>query len=46
MKFVDNPTEPYHRKKDKTLKEKLGQWKVPLLSLLIHRYKLYKLISS
>ena len=42
MKFVDNPTEPYERKKDKTLKDKLPEWKSALVSILIERYKKYK----
>ena len=46
MKFVDNPnpSEPKERKKDRSLKQKMDNWKEPLLFMLIQRYmKRYKL---
>lgn len=42
MKFVDNPKEPWERKIDRTIKEKLESWKEPMMSILIHRFKNYK----
>ena len=38
MKFVNNPKEPHERKKDRYLKEKMDNWKEPLLFMLINRY--------
>ena len=42
MKFVDNPTEPHHKKKDRTLKQKLEHWRTAVMSILVERYKIYK----
>ncbi len=38
MKFVNNPKEPYERKKDRYLKDKMDNWKEAFLFLLINRY--------
>ena len=38
MKFVNNPKEPYERKKDRYLKDKMDNWKEAFLFLLIDRY--------
>tara|TARA_B100000902_G_scaffold328749_1_gene324958 strand:- start:8472 stop:11114 length:2643 start_codon:yes stop_codon:yes gene_type:complete len=38
MKFVNNPKEPNERKKDRNLKDKMENWKEPLLFMLIERY--------
>ncbi len=42
MKFVDEPTEPYHRKIDRTLKLKMETWAEPFMAILIHRFQNYK----
>lgn len=38
MKFVNNPKEPYEKKKDRYLKDKMVNWKEPFLFILIDRY--------
>ena len=38
MKFVNNPKEPYERKKDRYLKDKMDNWKEAFLFLLVNRY--------
>lgn len=39
IEFVDNPKEEHQRKRDNSLKQHIGNWKEPLLSILIHRFK-------
>ena len=40
-KFVDNPKRPNEKKIDRTLKNKLPEWKEGLMSILIHRFPNY-----
>jgi P4 family phage/plasmid primase-like protien len=40
-KFVDNPTEPNHRKKINNIDDLIDEWKSAFLSILIFKYKLY-----
>ena len=40
-KFVDNPTEPNHRKKINNIDDLITEWKSAFLSILINRYKSY-----
>ncbi len=43
MKFVDNPREPNERKINRKIKEELPYWKDALMSILIKRFKNYKI---
>lgn len=38
VQFVDEPTEPHHRKKDGTLKRRINEWGETLLAMLIQHY--------
>ena len=40
-KFVDNPTEPNHRKKINNIDDLITEWKSAFLSILLEKYKLY-----
>jgi len=40
-KFVDNPTEPNHRKKVNNLDDLITEWKSAFLSILVEKYKIY-----
>uniref|UniRef100_A0A6C0LZW2 SF3 helicase domain-containing protein n=1 Tax=viral metagenome TaxID=1070528 RepID=A0A6C0LZW2_9ZZZZ len=42
MKFVDNPTENYERKIDRSIKENLAIWKDAFASILVEYYRRYK----
>ena len=41
MKFVDVPTEPYHRIKINNIDDLIAEWKPAFMSILINRYKAY-----
>ena len=40
-KFVDNPTEPNHRKKINNIDDLINEWKSAFLSILLEKYKYY-----
>lgn len=41
MKFVDNPTEQFHRKKINNLDDLMMEWKSAFMTILINKYKKY-----